>query len=246
MIAGGLVAVAVVVAVVLVLTGGDDEKIVAPETTPVSTVLATIPELTIPPEDTLVITLPVITEPGGTKPSVTDPASTDPTATEPVVQTTILSDGEVTDDLGVFAVVLPDGLAVDSTPISTQDNFTLASVAGAVDLEGFYNDDVTPGITVIVVGGEVDSTPADVLAFLEPEAGICKAREEKADFVTTLGSSILLTLRGCGPDGSAAKVILVAAIEGTTSIVATYVQGPGIAADLLPQAQAVFESVRLL
>lgn len=242
MIAGGLVAVAAIVAGVLVLTGGDDDTTVSPGTTfPEATAFATIPDITLPPDDTQVITLPVITEP-----EMTEPAITDPPVTDPVVQTTILSGGEITDDLGLFAVVLPDGLAVDTTPITTHDNFTLPSIAGAVDLQGFYNDDVTPGMTLIVVGKEVDSTPAEVLAFLEPGADICTGREETADYPTTIGASILLKLDGCGPAGTAAKVIVVAAIPGSTFIAAIYVQGLGLSVDLLPQAQTVFETVRLL
>lgn len=245
-VAGGLVAVAAIVAVVLVLTGGDD-KTVSPATTfPENTVFVTIPDITFPditfpPDETLDITVPVITQP-----EVTEPAITDPPVTEPVVQTTVLSGGVITDDLGVFTVVLPDGLAVDSTPLNTQDNFTLPSVTGAVDVEGFYSDDVTPGMTVLVVGEDVDSNPAAVLTFLEPADGICTGREETADYPTTIGPTTLLKLDGCGPDATAAKVLLVAAIPNTTSIVAFYLQGPGKAVDLLPQAQTVFESVRLL
>jgi len=142
--------------------------------------------------------------------------------------------------------LLPAGLMVDSTPITTQDNFTLPSVAGALDLQGFYGDDVTPGQTAVVIGEDVDSTPAEVLAFLEPGDGVCTGREETDDYPTALGPSILLKLDGCGDGGVAAKVILVIALPGTTSIAALYVQAPGTSADLLPQAQPVFESIRLL
>ena len=239
-VAGGLVAVAVVVAVVLILTGGDDDKTAAPVTTSVSTVLVTSPEITTPPEGTLVITLPVITEPDATEPQITDPPVTDQ-----VVVSTIVSGGTITDDLGVFTIVLPDGLQVDTTPINTQDDFVLPSVAGAADINGFYGDDVTPGLTSIVVRADVNSSPSEVLTFLEPGDGVCTGREETDDYATAIGPSILLKLDGCG-DGTAAKVILVAAIEGSTSIVAMYVQGPGTSAGLVPQAQTVFESVRLL
>ena len=241
MIAGGLVAVAAVVAAVVLLSGGDDDKTVSPATTFPETTASVLPDITVPPEDTLVITLPVITEP-----EVTEPAITDPPVTDPVVQTTILSGGVITDDLGVYTMVLPDGLAVDTTPLTTQDNFTLPSIAGAVDLEGFYGDDVTPGMTSVVVGKDVDSTPAKVLAFLEPGEGVCTDREQIDDFPTAFGPSILLKLDGCGDGGVAAKVILVVALPNSTSIAALYVQGPGTAVDLLPQAQPVFESIRLL
>ncbi len=240
MTAGGLVAIAAVVAVVLVLTGRDDDKTIAPEFTPASTVFVSIPEITLAPLDTSVVTLPVITEP-----VVTEPATTVPSATGPVVVSTIVSGGEITDGVGVFKIVLPDGLAVDTAPITTKDNFVLPSVAGAVDLQAFYQDDVTPGFTSIVVREDVQSTPAEVLTFLEPGAGICAGREQVDAYPTAIGSSILLELDGCG-DGTAAKVILVAAIEGSTSIIALYVQGPGTSAELLLQAQMVFESIRLL
>ncbi len=235
-IAGGLVAVAAVVAVVLIVTGGKDDKTVASDTT----AAITIPASTIPPDDTLVITLPVITEP-----DVTEPAITDPPITDPGVVSTIDSGGAITDDLGVFSIVLPDGLSVDTTAITTKDNFTLPSVAGAIDLQGFYGDDVTPGLTSVVVGEDVDSTAAAVLAFLEPAEGVCTGREQIDAYPTAIGTSILLKLDGCG-DGTAAKVILVAEIEGSTSIAALYVQGPGASGGLLPQAQTVFESIRLL
>ncbi len=239
MIVGGIAAVAAIVAGIVVLTG-DDNKTAAPPITPVATVPETIPEVTIPPQDTLVVTLPAITEP-----EVTEPEITDPPATDPAVVTTILSGGAITDDLGVFTIVLPDGLSVDTTSITTKDNFTLPSVAGAVDLNGFYSDDVTPGLAAIVVGEDVESTPELVLAFLQPAEGVCTVSDQVNDYATALGVSILLKLDSCG-DGSAAKVILVSEIAGSSSIAALYVQGPGSSADLLPQAQAVFETIRLL
>ena len=241
MIAAGLAAVAAIVAGIVVLTGGDDEKTVTPETTvSISIPEITIPELTIPE-----ITFPEITLPAVTEPETTEPEVTEPEVTEPAVTTTIVSGGVITDDLGVFTIVLPDGLAVDTTPITTQDGFVLASIAGAVDLNGFYGDDVTPGMTSFVVREDVQSTPEEVLAFLEPVDGVCTGREQTDRYATAIGASILLKLDGCG-DGTASKVILVAAIEGSTSIVALYVQGPGASADLLPQAQPVFESILLL
>lgn len=245
MIAGGLVAVAAIVAAVLVLTSGDDDKTVTPgSTVPDSTVLVTLPpEITVPPEDTLVITLPVITEPETTEPEVTDPPVTEPETT--AVSTTVVSGTDpITDALGIFTVVMPAGLQVDTTPITTQDDFTLPSVTGAADLEAFLGDDVTFGITVIVVGPEVESTPAEVLSFLEPGEGICTGRQENLDYPTALGATTMLKLDGCGPDGSAAKVIIVMALPERDSVLAVYVQGPGTADSLLPQAQTVFESVR--
>ena len=95
------------------------------------------------------------------------------------------------------------------------------------------------------MGEDVESTPVDVLAFLDPVEGTCTSREQVDSYPTAIGDSILLKLDGCG-DGTAAKVILVAAITGTAAIVALYAQGPGASADLLPQAQMVFETIRLL
>ena len=237
-IAGVLVAVAAAVAGVLIVTRGDD-KTVAPGTTPVTTIAETIPQITTPPEDTSVNTLPVITEP-----EVTQPATTDPSVTDPVSVGTIVSGGEIIDDLGVYSIVLPDGLAVDTTPITTKENVVLPSIAGAVDLQGFYGDDVTPGMYSVLAREDVHSTPAEVLAYLEPADGVCTGRDQIDAYPTALGKAILLKLDGCA--GTASKVILVAAIEGSGSIVALYVQGPGASADLLSQAQTVFESVRLL
>jgi hypothetical protein len=242
-IGAAVLALAAIVAGVVILAGGDDDKTVAPDTTPPSTVLVTIPQITLPPDDTLVITIPAITDPPVTEPAITQPPATDPVDAPP--STIVSGTDPITDDLGIFTMVLPAGLMVDTTPITTQDNFTLPSIAGAVDLQGFYGDDVTPGMTSVVIGEDVDSTPAEVLAFLEPGDGVCTGREETDDYATALGSSILLKLDGCG-DGTAAKVILVIALPGTTSIAALYVQGPGTAVDLLPQAQPIFESIRLL
>ena len=244
-IAGGLAAAAVIVAGVLVLTGRGDDKTVASQVTPVRTVLVSIPDITMSPEGTSVITAPVITEPDVTVPAITEPPSTDTPITQPATQTSVASGAELTDDLGVFAVVLPDGLDVDTAPINTQNNLTLAAIAGAQDLSGFFNDDVTPGMTVIVVGADVASTPALVLAFLQPEEGVCAVSDQVDDHATTLGVGILLRLDGCS-GGTAAKVIIVVEIGGTSSIAAMYLQGPGPSADLLPLAQSVFETVRLL
>ena len=244
-IAGGLAAVAAVVGGVILFSGGDDDKTVTPGSTalPETTVFNTLPETTLPPEDTLVITLPVITEPPVTEPSVTEPEVTEPEVTAPA--TTIVSGADpITDDLNIFTVVLPAGLQVDTTPIVTDDDFTLASVTGAADLEGFYSEDVTFGMSVIVVGPEVESDPSEVLLFLEPDEGICTGRQEIPDHPTALGLTTMVKLDGCSPDGSAAKVLIVMALPERSSVLAIYVQGPGTADGLLPQAQAVFESVR--
>lgn len=244
-IAAGLVAAAAAFAAVLLLTGGDDDKAVSPATTTAQVTIETpAPDVTVPTEDTLVITVPPITYPPVSDPVITDPAATDPADT--TVQSTILSGGEIFDDLGVFSVVLPDGLQVDTTPVTTSDNFTLPSVVGADSLDGFYNDDVTFGTTVLVVGSDVDSTAEEVLTFLEPDAGICTSRVQTADYPTALGNGILLQLDGCSPDGSAAKVIIVVALPDAKSVVSIYTQGPGTAAALLPQTQTVLESVRML
>ena len=244
MIAGGLAAVAAIVAGVLLLTRGDDDKTVAPGTTlPETTVLETLPETTLPPEDTLVITLPVITEP-----EVTVPATTDPPVTEPEVTaapTTIVSGADpITDALGIFTVVLPAGLQVDTTPVVTEDDFTLPSVTGSSDLKGFYSDDVTFGMSIVVVGPEVKSSAMEVLAFLEPGEGVCTGRLETLEHPTALGLTTMVKLDGCSPDGSAAKVLIVMALPERKSVLAVYVQGPGTADGLLPQTQTVFESVR--
>lgn len=244
-IAGALAAAALVVGGILLFSGGDDDKTVTPGSTtlPETTVFNTLPETTVPPEDTLVITLPVITEPPVTEPPVTEPPVTEPPDTAP--PTTIISGTDpITDDLGVFTVVLPAGLQVDTTPIVTDDNFTLASVTGSPNLEGFYSEDVTFGMSVIVVGPEVDSDAAEVLLFLEPDEGVCTTRQEIPDYPTALGLATLVKLDGCSPDGSASKVLIVMALPAESSVLAIYAQGPGTADALLPQAQTVFESAR--
>jgi len=142
-------------------------------------------------------------------------------------------------------MTLPDGLDVDTAPITTRNDITLASIAGAEDLNGFYTDDVTPGMTAFVVGEDVASTPELVLDFLQPDAGVCTVSDERNNYETALGVGILLTLDGCS-GGAAAKVILVVELQGTSSIAAIYVQGPSPSADLLPPAQTVFETIRLL
>lgn len=247
-IALGLLVVALVVAGILIFTGGDDDN-----ATPPTVVVPTIPQITIPditipqitipdvtlPDDTLVITLPTATEPPATAAPTTGPATPTTGGTPP---------GDfvsVTDDLGVFSAMLPSEFEKDTAPITTQDDFTLPSVAGADDLDAYNNDDTTRGLTIIAVGPEIDSSVDDVLTFLEPDEGVCSDRELNVGYPTALGASTMVKLDGCGTDGTGSKVIMVISLEGDT-IVGIYVQSTDTATALLPLAQQVFESITAL
>jgi hypothetical protein len=235
-VVGGIAAIAAVVGGVLLFTGGDDDKSTAPGDSTISitlpvaedtTVVTVAPVTTLAPEETFVITAPPPTDP--------PPATTVPDTSGVV---------EVADDLGKFTVVLPDDLEIDTTPINTQDGFTVPSVTGADSLDGFYNDDVTFGISLLAVGPEAGSSVESVLAFLEPDEGVCTGSQLNIGYPTAIGTGTMEKLDGCSPDGSAAKVLIVVAIPERNVIVAVYAQSLGTAESLLPFTQAVFETIR--
>lgn len=246
-IALGLLVVALVVAGILIFTGGDDD-----EATPPTVVVPTLPQITIPQ-----VTIPDITIPDITLPDVTFvitlPTATEAPATTAPQETAAPTTGgtppgdfvSVTDDLGVFSAMLPSEFEKDTAPITTQDDFTLPSVAGADDLDAYNNDDTTRGLTIIAVGPEIDSSVDDVLTFLEPDEGVCSDRELNVGYPTALGASTMVKLDGCGTDGTGSKVIMVISLEGNT-IVGIYVQSTDTASALLPLAQQVFESITAL
>lgn len=246
-IALGLLVVALVVAGILIFTGGDDD-----EATPPTVVVPTLPQITIPQ-----VTIPDITIPDITLPDVTFvitlPTATEAPATTAPQETAAPTTGgtppgdfvSVTDDLGVFSAMLPSEFEKDTAPITTQDDFTLPSVAGADDLDAYNNDDTTRGLTIIAVGPEIDSSVDDVLTFLEPDEGVCSDRELNVGYPTALGASTMVKLDGCGTDGTGSKVIMVISLEGNT-IVGLYVQSTDTATALLPLAQQVFESITAL
>ncbi len=127
----GLAAAAVIVAGALVQTGRNDDKTVTPQSTSVSTVFASIPNITMPTDSTLVITAPVITVPDMTAPEIAEPPITEPPITVLIAATTVASGAGLTDDTGVFAVVLPAGLDLDTSPITTHNNLAAVYLQGS-------------------------------------------------------------------------------------------------------------------
>ncbi|MGB8861433.1 MAG: hypothetical protein WCC60_19405 [Ilumatobacteraceae bacterium] len=249
-VALGLVAIAAVVAGVLIFTSGDDDTTasvstpVIPSTLPSITVPSiTVPSITgLPTDDTLVITVPTATVPNATEPPSTAPATT--IATAPTTAGGAPSGMvRVTDDLNKFSVALPESYEVDTTPVVTKDNFTLPSVAGAVSLDAYNGDDVTPGLTVIAVGPDVGSSVDDVVAFLEPDDGVCGQRELNLGYPTSIGTSTMIKLDGCGADSTGSKVIIVVSLIRRNSVIGIYAQGTDASSVLLPLAQQVIESL---
>jgi hypothetical protein len=251
-IALGLVVVAAIVAAVLVLTSGDDDdssdvSIVLPTTVEFTlpvTIPVTIPPLTLPTDDTLSITLPTATEaPSSTEAPVTEPPTTDagpPTSTGGSVPADFV---KVTDDLNFFSVMVPPEFESTTTPITTQDDFTLPSVTAADDVNAYNGDDVTRGLTVVGIGPEVGSGVDEVVTFLEPDDGVCSSRELNVGYQTAFGTSTLVKLDGCGADERGAKVIIVVSVPSRNAVIGIYVQSTETATALLPFAQQVFESI---
>ena len=217
-----------------------------------SSVLGTAPEATPVPDDTLVITVPPETEPSITEPTDTEPTDTEPSDTEPTETDASSPDTtaggvagavRVTDDLNFFSVLVPDDLEVDSSPVVSQDDFTLPAVTAADDVDAYNTDDTTFGLSVIGVGPEVGSDVDEVLAFLEPNEGVCTGRELNIGYPTALGATTMLKLDGCGPDGSGVKVIIVIEFPARDAVVGVYAQSTDTTATLLPIAQTVLESI---
>ena len=226
LIGGGLVVVAALVGGVVLLTGGDDDK----KSTTIT--LAPITSTTIGTETTTAITS-----------AITTPATVAETAAPTAPPTTAGGDLiTITDDTGTFSIVVPDDLELDTSTITSNDGFIVPSISAAVIIADYNGDDTTFGFTSVVVGPDVGSDPAQVLAFLEPADGTCSGRTEDIGIATALGSATRVSLTGCGAGGGN-KVLIVVQLADRPVVIGIYMQGLATIADLQPAAQFVLESM---
>ncbi len=219
LIGGGLVVAAALIGGVVLLMGGDDDKKTSGITLAPVTTLATA------------TTAPVIT----LAPTVAP--------TDPVVPTTVDDSGiiTVTDDTGMFSMLLPDYFEADTSTTTSTDGFTIPSISASETLSSYVVDDVTFGLTAIAVGPEIGSDAAQVMEFLEPEDGTCTGRV--ADTAETFyGTATRVSLTGCnGTAGN--KVLMVVALADRPVVIGIYVQALAAVADIQGFAQSELESM---
>ncbi len=248
-IAGALLAIAAAVGAFLLFSGGDDKKsttLGGDDTTDLTTDVtsATLggssptlstPETgvvtTSPTEATLVITLPPTTE--GPPTTATSPPD------DSGVQT-------VTDDTGLFTVILPSNFLFDTAPIEG-DAGTFAHISGSADLDAYSAENDTFGISILGAQADQMGTADDFVNQLDPGVEVCTTRTPEAGFPTAVGPASVLLLDGCGSNGTFAKVIMAIAVPEKNLILVAISQGFGPANDMLVEfTQAVFESVQAL
>lgn len=225
LIGGGLVVVAALVGGVVLLTGGDDDKktsvTLAPVTSSTDISVTTV-------ENSSLITLP---------PTVPE------TAAPTVPETVPPDDGliTVTDDTSTFSIILPDDLELDTTTITSNDGFIVPSISAAEIIADYNVDDTTFGLTSVVVGPDIGSDTAQVMAFLEPADGTCTGRVQD-QIQTAVGLADRVSLTGCGV-GAGNKVLLVIQLSDRPAVIGIYMQGLATIENLQPAAQYAIETI---
>ena len=232
LIGGGISVVAAVVGGVVVLTGGDDKKSGGEATTTLVTVVETTTLTTVPPS-TFVITVPP-----ATIAPVTAPPDTAPPDTGDELQT-------VTDDNGVFSVLLPGSFQTFTSPITLDSGLTFARIAGSDDLTAYSADEDTFGLYILVGQSAEAGTAAELVNTFDPGRDVCPDITTEIGRPTALGAASVLRLDGCGTGGAYAKVIIGIDIPARGAVLVAVSQGIGPSGDsLVSFTQAVFESVR--
>ncbi|HAP78325.1 MAG TPA: hypothetical protein DCR14_19860 [Acidimicrobiaceae bacterium] len=235
MVGAGVAVAAVVGGGAFLLLGGDDEKSTTPTPSTVSVVTTiagdatTLPVVTTTPATTVVLTQPPTTQ--GTVP---------PTAAPTVPNQT----GRVTDELGVFSVIAPDGFETDNTSFSSGDGITVASVIVADSLDGFNNNHETSGFQVFVASIADGVTAASLLEFIGPGEGVCATEAPNFGYPTAYGSATMVVYTGCG--NGADKRIVVVEVPASGVVIGVYLQEMPSEVDLTNVATIVLESVQLL
>jgi len=150
---------------------------------------------------------------------------------------------ELTDDTGLFAVLLPSDFEVNTSSFSTQSGDVVPRVMGSTSLDAFADDDDTFGISIMEVPITLVATAADALTAFGPDNTTCPQQTTEVGFTTTQGATEVLRADGCGTGGSYAKVIMAIAAPDGQHILVALSQGIGPSNDtLLSFTQAVFET----
>ena len=226
LIGGGLVVVAALIGGVVLLMGGGDNK----KSTTIT--LAPITTSTLATDTTVANTL-----------AITVPVTAPPTVPETAPVTTAAGGlVTVTDDTGTFSISIPDNLETDTTTITSNDGFTVPSISAAETISSYNTDDVTFGLTSVAVGPDIGSDATQVLAFLEPAAGVCTGRVQEDGIATAVGTATRVSLTGCGV-GAGNKVLMVVTLADRPIVIGIYMQGLATIENLQPAAQYALESI---
>lgn len=222
LIGGGLIVVAASVAGGILLMGGEVDEgtgvTVAPSTLATETTVGNTEVLTPPP--TVALTDPVATTvPGG-----------------PI---------RVFDDTNTFSMIVQNDLELDTTTILSIDKFEVPSISTATVIADYFVDDVTFGLTAVVVGPEIGSTAQQVMSgFLIPPEGTCTGRvDDQVETAAGLADRILLT--GCGVGGGN-KVLMVVQLADRPVVIGVYMQSTSDLSTLTPDVQLALESIVVL
>ncbi len=218
----GVVLVAVIVGVIIFVSGGDDDSASGPRPTEPSS-----PAPTVAPD------VPDTTQVDSTEPPPTSAAD------EPL--------DRITDDTGTFTIP-----AVSDYPYTTQsfedDNgVTVASIIVAEDLAAYGSTLEANGFTVLVVPA-TSYTANEMMNELVDGASEClTASYYETPVATQWGSAFVSRLDDCGDAGTAAQVVLSIEDPASGLVVGIYVQGVGSSLDdLLPLAESVINTIRFV
>jgi actin-like ATPase involved in cell morphogenesis len=228
LIAAGVVAVVLIVAVVALTRGKDSpaKAGAATSTTASTPVTTTTPPTTAAPTSTAApSTVPVTV-------ATTAPVTVAAAPTQ-----------QVADSTGSFTVLLPAGMATNTAPL-TLSGVSFAHVSGSTDLAGYLAGSwSSAGISVLATDSS-SVTPSQAAAVLNPGAA-CTSSSGEQPYTTPQGSGVMVEYNGCG--GAYAETIIAVEVPAAHAVVLVGGTGQGpTAAGLTDSIKNVLASVRPL
>lgn len=162
--------------------------------------------------------------------------------TDPVPTTAPGGPIEAVDDTNTFSMIVPNDLELDTTTILSTDQIDVPAISAATVIADYLVDDVTFGLTAVVVGPKIGSTVEQVMSgFFLPAEGTCTGRVDD-QVETAAGLADRVSLTGCGVGGGN-KVLMVVQLPDRPVVIGIYVQSTADVATLTPLALFALESI---
>jgi serine protease Do len=128
---------------------------------------------------------------------------------------------EVTDDSGAISVQVPTSWAqVDGTPITLDDGTTIANISAAPDLQAFYSNWTSPGLSLSGAGPEVGTDVNELLATITSNAAEGCTETPPQDYDDGLYTGLIQVFTDCGGTGAVVLAIAAQPADGSFTALA--------------------------
>ncbi len=126
---------------------------------------------------------------------------------------------EVSDDSGTISVEVPTSWSqVDGAPITLEDGTVIANISAAPDLQAFYDNWDSPGLSLSGAGPEMGSDVNELLTQITANAAEYCTETAPQDYDDGLYTGLIQVFTGCG--GGSAVLLAIAAQPADASFTA--------------------------